>query len=308
MIVFSFLASALVIIAIVLLLDLTPERVTDDILKIIAPKDNLKTKIRIAQGKKKSRQISKELNRIHEALNATGKGNKFTLLCALSLFLCVGGAFLSVIIGNVFLMPVFMVSFAVIPFLYAKNSISYYEKHIRDEMETALSIITTSYIRSDDIVESVRENINYIKPPIKEIFKAFLGDAIAVSADIPKSLAKMKDKIDNDIFSEWCDTLISCQDDRTLKDSLLSVVTKLTDVRIVNNELKTMIAEPKKEYFMMVALVVGNIPLLYLLNKDWFSALMFTTAGKITLGICGIVIMITTVFMKKYTRPIEYKR
>ena len=79
----------------------------------------------------------------------------------------------------------------------------------------------------------------------------------------------LKEKVDDEIFREWCDTLIQCQDDRTLKDTLQPVVSKLTDVRIVNSELKTMLSPARNEYWFMVALVVGNIPLLYLLNKDW---------------------------------------
>jgi hypothetical protein len=175
-------------------------------------------------------------------------------------------------------------------------------------METALSIITTSYIRSDDIVSAVKENITYLKPPINKIFKSFLGDATVISSDTKHALHKLKDKIDNQISKEWVDTLIQFQDDRTLKDSLLPVVTKLTDVRIVNNELKTMLYEPRKEYYMMVALVIGNIPLLYMLNKSWYSTLMDTLPGKIVLALSGITILVTALLMMKYTKPIEYRR
>ena len=175
-------------------------------------------------------------------------------------------------------------------------------------METALSIITTSYIRSDDIVGAVNENITYLKPPIREIFQGFVGDATMISADIKDAIRNLKEKIDNAIYREWCDTLIACQDDRTLKDTLLPIVGKLTDVRIVNNDLKTMLGEVRKEYWMMVILVIANIPLLYVLNTDWYRALMFTLPGKIVLAICALVILITAMLMMKYTRPIEYKR
>jgi hypothetical protein len=114
--------------------------------------------------------------------------------------------------------------------------------------------------------------------------------------------------LDDEIFREWCDTLIACQDNRTLKDTLLPVVSKLTDVRIVNNELQGMLAAARNEYWVMVALVVGNIPLLYLLNKDWYHTLIYETAGKVVLGICGVVILVTALFMMKFTKPIEYKR
>lgn len=212
------------------------------------------------------------------------------------------------LIDNVFLVPIFAISFCLLPFIYAKTAISYYDKHIEQELETALSIVTTSYIRSDDIVSAVRENFSYLKPPIKVIFKSFLGDATVISSDIKKALFKLKEKIDNQIFKEWVDTLIQCQEDRTIKDTLLPVVSKLTDLRIVNNELKTMLYEPRKEYFSMMAMVVGNIPLLYMLNKDWFYTLINALPGKIVSALCGVVILITAILMTKYTKPIEYRR
>jgi len=308
MFIFPLIASLLLIVAIVLLFGLTPEIVTDDILKIISPKQSLRDKVKIAQGKKKSRKISAELEHINDALIAKGKGNQFATICAVSLILLICGGIFALLINNIFLAPTLAIALALLPFIYAKTIISYYDKHIEEEMETALSIITNSYIRNDDIVSAVKEKITYLKPPINEIFKSFLGDATVISSDTKHALHKLKDKIDNQIFKEWVDTLIQCQDDRTLKDSLLPVVTKLTDVRIVNNELKTMLYEPRKEYFMMVALVIGNIPLLYMLNKSWYSTLMDTLPGKFVLALTGVVILVTALLMMKYTRPIEYRR
>lgn len=305
---FSLTASLLLIAAVVLLLDLNPERITDDIMHIVSPKQTLRDKVRILQGKKKSRRIATGLKYIGEALKATGKGKQFTLICALSVALFIGGGMLAFLMDNPFFLPVTSIALALLPFLYAKNTIGYYEKHINEEMETALSIITSSYIRTDDIIGAVSENFIYLKPPIRDIFKAFLGEATTISSDIKSSIRTLKSKIDNDIFAEWCDTLIACQNDRTLKDTLLPIVGKLTDVRIVNNELRTMLTEPKKEYWMMVALLVGNIPLLYMLNKDWFGTLMHTLPGKIVIAVCGVVILVTALLMTKYTKPIEFKR
>lgn len=308
MIIFPILSSALLVMAIVFLFGLTPEQITDDMMKIISPKQTLRDKVRIVQGKKKSRKIAIEFRSIKDAMTATGKGSKFSFVCALSLIFLISGIVLALLIKNAFLIPVLSVALCLIPFLYAKSTIGFYEKHIEQEMETALSIISTSYIRNDDIVSAVSENISYLKPPVHDIFKCFLGDTTAVSSNIKTALENLKSKVNNEIFSEWCDTLIQCQDDRALKDTLLPVVNKLTDVRIVNNELKTMLYSVKNEYFTMVALVVGNIPLLYLLNKDWYSTLMNTMPGKIVLALCGVVILITAGLMFKYTRPIKYKR
>ena len=308
MILFYLMGFLLLCAAIVFLLGLTPERITDDLMKFISPKQTLRDKVLIAKGKKKSRKLTAEVLHIKEALEATGKGAQFTVACAASILLLVAGCIVAVVIDNFFLIPVLAIAFASLPFFYVKSTIAAYDRHVKEEMETALSIITTSYIRSDDILDAVQENITYLKPPIRGIFQSFLGDAMMISSDIKTALRNLKEKISDSIFEEWCDTLIACQDDRTLKDTLLPVVAKLTDVRIVNNELKTMLAEVKKEYWMMVFLVVGNIPLLYMLNKAWYEALVFSTLGKIVLALCGVVILITAMLMTKYTQPIEYRK
>ena len=305
---FPIISSVLLIIGIALLMDFTPENVTDDLLAIITPKDSLREKVRAIRGNKKKHGIYKTLLKMKTALEVTGKSKQFSLACFLSLVGFAGGMILSLIIDNIFLLPVFSVTFGLLPFFYIAHTLSYYDKHTKEELETTLSIITTSYMRSDDILLSVRENLSYIKPPLREVFLSFVGDATAVTSNTKRALYNLKEKVDNEIFKEWCDTLIQCQDNRTLKDTLQPIVAKLTDVRVVNNELKTMMTAARNEYWMMVFLVVGNIPLLYLLNKDWFHTLLFTTAGKAVLGVCGVVILITALFMMKYTKPIEYKR
>ena len=305
---FPIISSVLLIIGIALLMDFTPENVTNDLISIITPKDSLREKVRTMRGNKKKHGIYKTLLKMKTALEVTGKSKQFSLACFLSLVGFAGGMILSLIIDNIFLLPVFSVTFGLLPFFYIAHTLSYYDKHTKEELETTLSIITTSYMRSDDILLSVRENLSYIKPPLREVFLSFVGDATAVTSNTKRALYNLKEKVDNEIFKEWCDTLIQCQDDRTLKDTLQPVVAKLTDVRIVNSELKTMLINARNEYLMMVFLVVGNIPLLYLLNKDWFHTLLFTTAGKAVLGVCGVVILITALLMMKYTKPIEYKR
>ena len=306
--IFSVLSIALYIISIVLLFDLNADRVTTDLMNLITPNDTLADKAKnLREGKKKHGLYRKLLN-MKNALTVTGKSKQFTVVCCVSLLLFAGGIILSLLLNNIFLMPVLSVALALIPFFYTSSTLSYYEKHTKEELETTLSIVTTSYVRNDDIVSAVRENLKYIKPPLREVFMAFEGEATAISSNVKHALYSLRDKVDDEIFREWCDALIQCQDDRTLKDTLLPIVGKLTDVRIVNSELKTLLTAARNEYWTMVALVIGNVPLLYLLNKEWFHSLLYTTAGKATCGVCGLVILITALFMMKFTKPIEYKR
>lgn len=304
----SIIVSALLAVAIVCFLNLTPERVTEDILSALKPNRTLREKASNIRHYKRKRSLYYQLMAIKTALSVTEKSRHFTLVCCGALVLFAIGVVVAVLINNLFLIPVLSVAFALLPFCYTANNLSFYEKHIKEELETTLSIITTSYVRSDDIQSAVRENLTYIKPPLKDVFRSFLGELTTVSPNIKQVIRNLREKVDDDIFKEWCDTLILCQDDRTLKDTLQPTVAKLTDVRIVNNELKAVLSNAKNEYLVMVALVVGNLPLLYLLNREWFDTLLYTTQGKVTIGICGAVILLTALCMRRFTKPITYQR
>ena len=303
-----FLCFLLASAGIVFAFGITPDSLTNDLAPIFNKKKTLRDKALTARGKKKTRKAIVEIQRIKTALEDTGKGKQFSVALAISVVLMIVGCMVAVIIDNLFLIPVLAVTFAMIPFAYLKKTISLYEKHVKEDLETALSIITTSYVRNDNIINAVRENIRYLKPPIKGIFESFLAETSSITPDIKVAILHLKEKISDSIFEEWCDVLLSCQNDRTLKDTLMPVVSKLTDVRLVNNSLKTMLDNARREYYTMVVMVVANIPILYLINKDWYNALMNTTLGKVVLAICALVIFITAMRLNKITKPVEYKR
>ena len=298
----------LIAVGVVLILGLTPDSVTDDLMRFTTPELTLREKVLTAKGKKKSRKMTVELNRIKDALEATGKGSQFAVACAASLILMVVGCVVAVAIDNPLLIPVFAIAFAMIPFGFVKRTINYYDNHVAEELETALSIITTSYVRSDDIVTAVKENVQYLKPPVKDIFAGFVAETSMISSNVKQSIKHLKERVKNTIWGEWCDTLIACQDDRTLKDTLMPVVAKLTDVRLANSEIKGLLVAARTEYWMMAGMVVANIPLLYVLNRDWYAALMYTTLGKVVMAVCAGAILITALLMFKFTKPIEYKK
>lgn len=301
-------ASILMAVGVVLLLDLTPENMTKDIVRLLDYEESLAVQAREARGTGSSRKISKELNAIRYALQVMGKERQFAVVCTVALALFVAGLLIAVLIRNWFLAPILGVTFAAVPFIYVKSSMGNFEKTMNEELETALSIITTSYVRSDDIVQAVRENIAYIKPPVKNMMISFVNQATVISADIKSAISGLRSASSNYIFREWCDALLSCQDDRTQKTTLLPIVAKFTDVRQVNNDLQTMILSPRSEYFTMAALVILNYPLIYVLNKEWFHSLIHTAVGKATTALIALVLVVTAVIMFRITKPIEYKK
>jgi Flp pilus assembly protein TadB len=269
---------------------------------------SIKDEINEATKRKKMSFFRREVTEVQDVLKNTGREQKFPALCAVSLFLFAAGCTIAVMLDNIFLIPVLAVGFMFLPFWYVRLTQSHFKKDIAEELETALSIITTAYLRTEDILTAVEENINYLNPPVLSVFKRFVYRIKMINPDITASLQEMRGQIENAEFCEWCDALIACQLDRSLKTTLTPIVSKLSDMRVVNGELENMVFEPRKEFIAMQILVIGNIPLLYFLNKDWYHTLMHTAVGQLVLAVCFTAVFVSSAFVIKLTQPIEYRR
>ena len=189
-----------------------------------------------------------------------------------------------------------------------KLTASHFKKDIAAELETALSIISTAYLRNEDILTAVEENVAYLNQPVLNVFRGFVSRIKLVNPDVTAALHDLKGQIDNAVFREWVAALLACQHDRGLKTILTPIVAKLSDMRIVNGELENLVFEPRKEFITMQVLVIGNIPLLYWLNQDWYDVLMHTPLGQALLAVIAAVMFISTAAVIKLTQPIEYRR
>lgn len=244
-----------------------------------------------------------ELKRI---LQDTGRADRYEAVKRLSLILFAVGAVLAMLIGNVYMVPIMGIGFSLAPIWYLRSTAASYKKHLNEELETAISIITTSYLRTEDLIRSVRENLPYINEPVRANFEAFVYEAELINANTTSAINSLKMKIPNRVFHEWANILIQCQSDRSMKNTLPTIAQKFSDVRVVQSELEAMMQGPRREAITMMFLVIANIPLLYFLNKDWFHTLLFTTPGKIALAICAAIILFALTQIMKLSKPIEY--
>ena len=293
-----------------ILLSLSPFTFLEGLAAYIRPqKTSMKSRIEKSRKNKQPKGLKLLFLETKEILRITGKSGMFTALCILSLILFVVGAMIALTMKNNYLVPVLAAGLALLPFYYVKLTAGRHKRQINTELETALSIITTSYLRGKNtIIRAIEENQPYLNPPVAEVFRNFLLQAKLINSNTKEALAGLKTGIDNAVFHEWVDAVIACQDDYNLKTTLPPIVAKLSDMRVVSGELDLLLFEPVKEYITMVVLLLGSIPLMYFLNKDWYQTLMFTEFGKVLLTICAGVIFLSVAAVAKHTRPIEYKR
>ena len=303
------LAFAGMVVGCFLLIGLSPMEFTESIFsRILAKPNSIKSQINEANRRKKPNFLRREIMEAQEVLRLTNRTSMFGMLCACSLALAAVGVSVAVAIGNLFLAPVLAIGLMFVPFWYIKTTETNYKKAISSELETALSIITTAYLRNEDIITSIEENVHYLNAPVKTVFESFISRIKLSNPDVTAALLEMKQQIDNEVFHEWCDSLILCQNDRSLKSTLTPIVNKLSDMRVVNADLEYFITGPRKEFITMAFLVIGNIPLLYMLNKDWYNSLMNTIPGQVILAVSAVGIFVATAIVIKLTKPIEYKR
>ncbi len=292
-----------------IIFSISPMEFTNSIFKNLLGKPrSIKDEINEVTKRKKISYLRRETAEVQSILKNTGREEWFPVICSLSLLLFGIGGAIAVSFGNFFAVPVIGIGFMLLPFWYVRFTQSHFKKDIAAELETALSIITTAYLRTEDILTAVEENINYLNPSVLSVFKGFVYRIKMINPDITASLQEMRGQIENAVFCEWCDALIACQLDRNLKTTLIPIVSKLSDMRVVNGELENMVFEPRKEFIAMQILVIGNIPLLYFLNKDWYHTLMHTAVGQLVLAVCFTAVFVSSAFVIKLTQPIEYRR
>lgn len=97
------LACAGMIVGVFLLLGMKPVEFTDSLFGfLLNPKRSLREDIRESSGRKKSGILRRELEEAQNILQMTGRGNRFSIICAVALALFCAGGSIAILLGNFF--------------------------------------------------------------------------------------------------------------------------------------------------------------------------------------------------------------
>jgi Flp pilus assembly protein TadB len=269
---------------------------------------SLQDRIKAAEKKQSRNALKRTLSEAVLVLHLTHRASSYKFVVGLAVILGGLGIVIAIGIGNYFLAPVLGTGLFLVPWWYIIYSKTAYLKNLNSELETTLSVVTNSYVRTENIIYSVEEHIASFGGDVKPVFERFLTEAKLLTADTKAALLRIKYNLGNNIFEEWIDALVACQDDKTLKATLNPIVAKLSDVRVLTAEQEQILHEPMTEFIMMTVLTLVNFGIIRLINAEWFSYLYTTLPGQITVAICFAAIFLSASAVIKLTRPIEYKR
>lgn len=297
------------IVGLFLLLNISPREMSDSIFsRLTSAPGSIRADINETTKRKKAGFFRRMITESQAVLAASGREGKFPMVCMASLAMFALGACIAIGAGNAFLVPVLAVGLMLVPFWYIKLTAGNFKKDVSAELETALSVITTAYLRTENFQQAVEENVRYLHHPVQEVFLRFLTRIKHIDPDMDAALNDLKYAIDNEVWQEWCDAVMACQADRSLKTTLTPIVSKLSDMRVVNTELENLVFGPRKEFITMAVLVLVNIPLVRFINTDWYKTLVGTIPGQIVISICIAAVFVSFAFVVKLTQPIEYRR
>lgn len=307
------LAFLLLCAAICSLFHLSPAKIIEEgsqLAKTLRPnqRPSLKQQIKQSNRKERIRGIRKILTDSRNVLELTHRLDRLPWYTTASVVLFLVGILISSLFANYWLMPVLAVGLSLLPWISILLSAASFQKQLNDELETALSMITTSYLRSDNIINSIQENVGNIHYPIREIFEKFLVQADLISNDVTKLLMEMRDSLDNIVFRDWVDQVILCMGKRTLKSTLQPIVSRLSTIREVEGNMENTMYEPVKEFITLAVMVVLNIPMIRMMYPEWYYSLTQQTGGQILIAVTFVCIFASLCACINKTRPIEYRR
>lgn len=257
--------------------------------------------------KNKNAKFKKHTTEIKDILRLSGQEDKFSKVKVYSVGFAVVGVGITIVIDKLILAPVIAIAMAIVPFVYLQMLCNKYQKSIDETIESTLSVITNSFLRTESIVSAVKENLPYIQKPLQACFQEFVTEVEVINPNVIIALNNLKQKIPNPVFFDWCNRIIQCQTDRTLKNTLLPIIERMSELRSLRAEMNAKLAAPKVEAIAMGCITLFNIPLLYILNKEWYNVLVNTVPGQIALAIVLSAVLVGGLIIWRLCQPINYK-
>lgn len=263
-----------------------------------------KRRIRHITGKPKGRIVG-TVDGAKEMLAASGMSERIATYKWAAVILAAVGLLIGLALDNVLAALVLAAGLGCSPLIVIRIRTGDYLRSMYEKLESAMSTVTNSYISSGDLIGAVQSSLHLIPSPVDNIFRQFYSETQLVDSDVVGALYRMRERIDNRYWRDWCDVLIQCQRDRQMRFALTGIVSRFGEMRRVQMEVDTGIRKHMGDYIITVLIVLGAIPLMGAMMPDWYTMLTTTPAGKITLAVILAAVLATAIWVARLYRPVE---
>lgn len=266
-------------------------------------RDRMK-QIRRITGKPKGK-LSATADNAKEMLSAAGMGGQIASYRWAAVILALLGLLTGLALNNILAALVLAAGLGCSPLIVIRIRTGDYIRSLNEKLESAMGTVTNSYVASGDLIGAVQSSLHLLPAPLDGVFRQFYAETQLVDSDVVRALHRMRERIDNRYWHDWCDVLAQCQRDRQLRYALSGIVGRLGEMRRVQMETDTTIRKQLGDYIVTVMIVLGAIPLMGAMMPDWYDMLTTTLAGKITLAVVLAAVLATAVWVARLYRPVE---
>ena len=298
------LCALLIIAGLFLLLGIRPSDMAYPFAKPFQRRRERKRRIRHITGKPKGK-LAATIDDAKDMLTAAGMNEKISAYKWAAVVLAAIGFLIGMALDNVLAGLVLAAGLGCSPLIVIRIRTGDYIRSLNERLESAMGTVTNSYVSGGDLIGAVENNIHLLPAPLDGVFRQFYTETQLIDADVVKALRRMRERIDNRYWRDWCDVLIQCQRDRQLRFALPGIVSRLGEMRRAQMEADTAIRKQLGDYIVTVMIVLGAIPLMGAMMPDWYAMLTTTPAGKITLAVVLAAVLATAIWVARLYRPVE---
>jgi tight adherence protein B len=298
------LCALLIIAGLFLLLDIHPSDMTGKLSTLFQKSSEKKRRIRRITGKPKNKLVA-TVDDAKRMLIAANMDERIDAYKWAAIILAFVGFLFGIALNNIPAALVLAAGLGCSPLIIIRIRTGDYTRNLHEKLESAMSTVTSSYISSGDLIGAVESNLHLLPSPMDNVIRQFYTETQLVDSDIVKALRRMRQRIDNRYWHDWCDVLTQCQRDRQLRFALPGIINRLGEMRRVQMETDTAIRKHMGDFIITVMLVLGAIPLMGAMMPDWYVMLTTTVAGKIMLAVVLAAVLATSVWVARLYRPLE---
>lgn len=250
-------------------------------------------------------KLRQMINSSKEMLESANLGSDIRRYQLGAVLLSVIGFLIGTAIDNIMAAVILALGMAIIPVIYLQLKTGVYIRNLNESIETALSVVTSTYVQSGDLIDAVKTSLKAIPAPMDDIFRKFLVEVEMIDNNVVQALYNMSNRVSRRHFKEWCAAARHSQSDREIRYTMPSIVERLSEYRQIQLETDTAMRRMYTDYGLMIGIILSTIPIMALIMPAWFDALMFTLGGKIALSIVLLAMILCTIGVVQSNKPID---
>ncbi|QIB69777.1 hypothetical protein Ami103574_10800 [Aminipila butyrica] len=178
------------------------------------------------------------------------------------------------------------------------------------ELQNTMSIITNSYLASNNILRAVEayveERRRYQDGSFQKVtpFEEFVSDCLYISRNVDRNLSLLAAKINNKYFDQWVKNLRLCMENKEMRFALQPVIDAMADEKIMQIESDTQMKKTWTYYLLVVGAMFAVIPTFRMARKEWYLILTHTPMGQIIVFFMIVAALLSAIYVMKINKPI----